>query len=266
MSFLKSNYIFFIWGVIYLGVLLAICHEEPTAFFVLLGIEIVSLIIAFSPVGEWLLRLTTRARKIKTNKDKEYLMPLFEEVYKNAIEQKPKISRNIKLFIDKSKEPNAYAIGSNTIAVTRGAIETLSEEELKGVMAHEFGHLYNGDTKVELVMIVGNGAISLLLLVFKLFLRVFDRDIFFLLIAINAIFTFIIQAFLSIGRRKNEYMADRFAYDIGYGAELIDSLYLFQELQAEDKRKFWERLTSSHPDLENRIAKLENINNDYQIA
>ena len=41
---------------------------------------------------------------------------------------------------------NAFAIGRNTIAVTMGAIETFSSDELKGIIAHEFGHLSNGDT------------------------------------------------------------------------------------------------------------------------
>ena len=259
MSFIKSNYMFFLWGIAYLAILLAICHEEPAAFWMLLVLEIISLIVAFSPAGEWLLRKTSGAKKIKTSRDKEYLLPLFESVYEDAKSQKPKISKNINIFFEDTKEPNAFAIGSNTVAVTRGAIDTFSEEELKGVIAHELGHLYNGDTKASLVMTVGNGVLSLLILSVKLILRLFDRDTLLLIMVINALVGVIIQVVLSIGQRKNEYMADRFAFEIGYGAELIEGLYLLRDMQASDRRRLIDRLRASHPDLDNRIARLEQM-------
>lgn len=47
---------------------------------------------------------------------------------------------------------NAFAAGFEirdaTIGVTRGAIEHLTRDEMQGVVAHEFAHLLNGDTRL----------------------------------------------------------------------------------------------------------------------
>ena len=49
---------------------------------------------------------------------------------------------------------NAFAAshgeGDAVIAVTRGALEKLSRDELQGVMGHEFSHLLNGDMRLNL--------------------------------------------------------------------------------------------------------------------
>lgn len=55
------------------------------------------------------------------------------------------------------KSINACAIGgdpeSSAVAVTDGALRTLSRDELQGVVAHEFGHLLNGDVKMNMRLI-----------------------------------------------------------------------------------------------------------------
>ena len=47
---------------------------------------------------------------------------------------------------------NAFAAGYGTedaaVAVTRGALETLTRDELQGVIAHEFSHILNGDMRL----------------------------------------------------------------------------------------------------------------------
>jgi heat shock protein HtpX len=49
-------------------------------------------------------------------------------------------------------EPNALAVGATRdrgmIAVTRGLLDTLDDEELAAVLAHEAAHIRNGDTKI----------------------------------------------------------------------------------------------------------------------
>ena len=49
---------------------------------------------------------------------------------------------------------NAFAAGTTpskaVLAVTRGALEHLSREELQGVVAHEFSHIFNGDMRTNL--------------------------------------------------------------------------------------------------------------------
>jgi heat shock protein HtpX len=49
---------------------------------------------------------------------------------------------------------NAFAAGitpnNAAIAVTKGTLELLSRDELQGVVAHEYGHIYNGDMKISM--------------------------------------------------------------------------------------------------------------------
>ncbi len=55
------------------------------------------------------------------------------------------------------KAINACAIGgdpeASAVAVTDGALRALSRDELQGVVAHEFGHLLNGDVKMNMRLI-----------------------------------------------------------------------------------------------------------------
>lgn len=46
-----------------------------------------------------------------------------------------------------------YSPGDAVIGVTRGAIENLSREQLQGVIAHEFSHIFNGDMKLNIRLI-----------------------------------------------------------------------------------------------------------------
>ena len=52
---------------------------------------------------------------------------------------------------------NAFAAGHSpsnaAIAVSRGALEHLSRDELQGVVAHEFSHVLNGDMRINLRLI-----------------------------------------------------------------------------------------------------------------
>ncbi len=54
-----------------------------------------------------------------------------------------------RLFVTPSPQPNAFATGRNedhaAVAVTQGIMSTLSEDELRGVLAHELAHVKNND-------------------------------------------------------------------------------------------------------------------------
>ena len=46
-----------------------------------------------------------------------------------------------------------YDVSNAVIAVTRGTLETLSRDELQGVIGHEFSHILNGDMWLNIKMI-----------------------------------------------------------------------------------------------------------------
>ncbi len=60
-------------------------------------------------------------------------------------------------LLDNESAINAFAAGTTpqnaVIGVTRGTIQTLSRDELQGVIAHEFSHILNGDTRINIRLI-----------------------------------------------------------------------------------------------------------------
>jgi Zn-dependent protease with chaperone function len=72
---------------------------------------------------------------------------------------------------------NAFAAGwqpqDAVVAVTRGALERLTREELQGVVAHEFSHLVHGDTRLNMRLV---GLVWGLQMVFGLGERLAMRD------------------------------------------------------------------------------------------
>ncbi len=71
-----------------------------------------------------------------------------------------------KLYVTPDRQPNAFATGRDphhaAVAVTRGILDVLSWEELKGVLAHELSHIGNRDVLVSSVAAAVATAISFL--------------------------------------------------------------------------------------------------------
>jgi heat shock protein HtpX len=71
-----------------------------------------------------------------------------------------------KLYVIDQPAPNAFATGRDpqhaVVAVTRGILEVVNERELTAVLAHELGHVRNRDTFVMAVVASVAGAISYL--------------------------------------------------------------------------------------------------------
>jgi heat shock protein HtpX len=71
-----------------------------------------------------------------------------------------------KVYIIPSEGPNAFATGRNpqnaAVAATEGILRILSPDELEGVMAHELAHVQNRDTLISTIAATFAGAISML--------------------------------------------------------------------------------------------------------
>jgi len=70
-----------------------------------------------------------------------------------------------KMYVIPTDSPNAFATGRNpqhaSVAVTRGILELLNDEELEGVLAHELGHVNNRDILISSVVATVAGAITM---------------------------------------------------------------------------------------------------------
>lgn len=102
---------------------------------------------------------TSGAQPITKNEN-TYLYRIVENLCITAGTPTPKI------HIINDSAINAFATGRNpqhaSIAVTTGALEKLTNEELEGVIAHELSHIKNYDIRVMTIVIVLVGTISLL--------------------------------------------------------------------------------------------------------
>jgi heat shock protein HtpX len=71
-----------------------------------------------------------------------------------------------RLYVIPQEQPNAFATGrspkNSAVAVTAGIMTRLSEDELRGVIAHELAHIRNRDILIQSVAATIGGAITYL--------------------------------------------------------------------------------------------------------
>jgi len=100
-----------------------------------------------------------RARELAPQ-DSPGLHAMVGELAHNAGIPKPKI------YLIPQEAPNAFATGRNpehgVVAVTAGIMRLLTPEELRGVLAHELGHVKNRDILVQTVAAVLGGVVMML--------------------------------------------------------------------------------------------------------
>ena len=139
-----------------------------------------------------------------------------------------------KVYVIPSNTPNAMATGRNpnhaAVAATEGIMKVLNEEELKGVIAHEFAHIKNRDILISTVAGTIAGVISYISNMF-MWSAMFGRDddnrggnaigLIFLAV-ITPIIASLIQLAIS---RSREYFADETgANTVKNGKALADAL------------------------------------------
>lgn len=286
----KNNIGLLIWLILNTLLIVAIFSSGFTSVEgIVLGlvIYIVSLTIALSPIGEWVLRLQNGCRKITIPEYIERLEPIFREVYSKAKELNPELPSDIRMFMSDSNDPNAFATGRKTVCVTRGLLN-YSDEQIKGVLAHEFGHLAHKDTDSILVVAVGNFIVSAIFVIIRVFANIFmGIGQFMTALMSRSIGGIIASFFIGIGRvvadfmlvlimrvwtqlgvwlcmyssRKNEYEADEYAFNCGYGEDLCQVLESFGTVKGATG--LFAALVSSHPQNYDRINRLRNLGNTY---
>ena len=285
VTFLRSNILYIVWFLLYFSIAWFILGANLNSLIIVTVIYTISIGVALSPIGEMLLRLLENCREPATEEELRYLMPLFEEAYQSAKEINPKINDGIKLYIMDAMYVNAFAIGRQTVAVTRGAMETFTADELKGILAHELGHMNYGHTKALLLAFIGNIFFSIIVMFFRLILYIIQfissviahLNNFNIVVVVFALLAFMMRVFvnisvflfinvsqmiLALNSRVNETQADTFAYEMGYGKELISGLYVLQKISLNTHVKLIDQMKATHPHTALRIAHLERLENE----
>ncbi|HRY36826.1 MAG TPA: M48 family metallopeptidase [Candidatus Magasanikbacteria bacterium] len=104
--------------------------------------------------------LSTTGAKLVEHDDNKYYYHLVENLCITNGMPMPK------LYIIEDQAINAFATGRKpelaSIAVTRGALEKLTNEEMEGVLAHELSHIKNYDIRFMMLVAVLVGAIAIM--------------------------------------------------------------------------------------------------------
>jgi heat shock protein HtpX len=190
-----------------------------------------------------------------------------------------------RLYVLPERSPNAFATGRNpehaAVAVTAGLLETMEQEEVEGVIAHELAHVKNRDILIASVAATIAGAITMLASIAR-FGAIFggyggrdDRDggiLGTLAMAIIApIAALVIQMAIS---RSREYAADAVGaqiagnpYGLARALEKLDELGRRRPMEASPATSHMfivmplsgrglTQLFSTHPPIEERVRRL----------
>lgn len=229
---------------------------------------------------QWVLAILAGARDIKRKDIKIRLIPLLEVVFEAAKKKTPSMIDSINLKIIHDDSPNAFAIGRRTICVTDSLLN-LSDESIMAVFAHEVGHLAYGHSTIQLLIGGGNifilGCIILIKtacwiitgicgLITGLVTRNFWMGAITTLLtsfstAMIWLWTKFCMIFLMWSMRQNEYIADKYAFEIGFGQEL--ARVLDNEMCSVPNNGLLKALYVTHPCSDDRIANLQELGTEY---
>ena len=182
-----------------------------------------------------------------------------------------------------SQQPNAFATGWNRnaslVAVSQGMLDQFNSRELRAVLAHEVGHIANGDmVTLALVQGVVNTFVMFAARIVGMLVDrlVFRRDgigpgYFLTVIVCEIIFAILASVIVFAFSRYREYRADAYAARRTSREDMIAALQRLRRIYEQPSelhdsllafgikgggRKF-SALFSTHPPLEKRIAALE---------
>lgn len=222
------------------------------------------ILIQVSPNFEKSICYMNTGRK-PTWEEKAYLEGIMSE-----IESAAGHPMNYDFYVSNMPQPNAAAMGRHSIMVMRSLMHWLTRDELRGVLAHEVGHLVHQDTVWGLirysVSMCGQVAINLLVLIayaasiltFIPILGLVFLWVVFLMNAIIAGLQFLIRLPASIlalsGSRKVEYEADAYAVELGFGEDLYHALSKISQI--EPHLNWEQRMLSTHPVTSDRLKKI----------
>ena len=198
-----------------------------------------------------------------------------------------------KVYIVNDPSPNAFATGikpeKGAVSVTTGLLEKLNREELTGVVAHEIGHIRNYDIRLMTICIAVVGVVAILAnMGSRMMLFGGGRNrggnnkqnpILMIVALLLVILAPLAAQFVQLAVSRNrEYLADATAveltrnpvglinalrkisgdpHDVKRANSTTASMYIDIPLKKERRKRA--SLLSTHPPIESRIERLENM-------
>ncbi|MBM7771769.1 STE24 endopeptidase [Actinokineospora baliensis] len=242
---------------------------------VVVGVWVLSGGITFLPAVESGLARLMFDMRVPTAVELGRVRPLWESVCAAAGVD----SARYTLWVEQSKELNAFAAGGRTVAITRRALD-LPPRSLEAILAHELGHHLSGHSRASLlawwyelpaqaaIWLVGM-AMRVVLVVASAFARfgsaagalagvLLALTLLVGLIALNPwlLLMPLLSPLLAWSRRLGEYRADATAARFGYGPDLVNVLSGWLSAEHGVRRSFRVRMLSNHPATADRIRRL----------
>jgi len=237
-------------------------------------------------MSKWMAKRGTGTRIIErpSTHQEIWLLETVAQLAKNAGIGMPEVG------IFPAQQANAFATGANRnkalVAISEGMLQRFTKEEIEAVLAHEIGHVANGDMiTLSLMQGVVNTFVMFFARIIGYTIDQFmnpDREegqvgmgyyvvTFIAEIILGVLATTIVMAF----SRYREYRADKAGATLGSKHGMISALRRLQaETQAQIPNQMPDTLTAfgitsgfsgslkklwaSHPPLEERIRRLEN--------
>lgn len=187
--------------------------------------------------------------------------------------------------IYQSNEVNAFATGPSKkrslVAVSSGLLDTMDDDAVEGVIAHEVAHVANGDmVTMTLLQGIVNTFVVFFSRVIAIVLSRFVRPEFQFIvqfasiIILQILFSILGSLVISAYSRHREFHADRGGADLAGKDKMVHALRSLQQYVNRAKAgdhlddtavqtmkinggKTMMKLMSTHPDLNDRIARLE---------
>ena len=235
-------------------------------------------------MSKWLAKMSTGAKVITEprNADEKWLLDTVAKQAAKAGVKTPEVA------IYDSPEPNAFATGmtknSSMVAVSTGLLRSMRQNEVEAVLGHEMAHIANGDM---VTMALLQGVLNTFIIFFaKIVAYVVDRvilkneseghSIAFIVVDIVAQILFgILASIIAMAfSRYREYHADNGGAYLAGKENMIAALRRLQTMQPGElpeqlaafgisaKKSSFGDLFKSHPDLSDRIARLEATTQD----
>ena len=270
------------WGLSYM-------YNDPSILYAAVGFSFIGNFFSYFNSDKVALKMSGAKPMDPKNPDHKRVLRVVENL---AISQGMPTPR---VYIIEDTAMNAFATGRNpknaAMAFTTGIIDKLEKNELEGVAAHELSHIKNRDILVMTIVVVLVGFISIIA---DLFMRGafkkggLDNDkAAILVLVVGVIFAiaspFVAKAIQLAISRKREYLADasgvemtRYPEGLASALEKISKqnkpvkragtatahLYISSPFLDRDKTTvdFLERIFSTHPPIQERIANLRGMN------
>lgn len=277
--FIMAVFIGIISGI---GYLVSLVYGEPSiTLWVLIGASIYALIQYFA--ASKLAVAMTGAREIEKRDN-----PRFYRIVENLAITTGMPTPKVYLIDDPA--PNAFATGRDpkhaVVAATTGILEIMNDRELTAVMAHEMGHVKNYDIRVSMIAV---GLVSAIALLSDIAMRMLfggsdNRNVHPIVYIIGIVAVILAPIVASLVQlavsRQREYLADATGVfttrdtdalvgalgKLGqYGRPMHKQntatahLFFSNPLQPG----FFAKLFSTHPPLEERIARLKSNANKF---